>query len=293
MEEALLNSLGNLGLNEKESQVYLACLTLGSSPVSKIARKARVNRITTYDILEKLKQKGLTNFYTKNKVKYFSATDIDIVFDDFEKKVFSLKGNLTKFKNLRPELNLPKMRLFEGVEGLKAVFFESLYSNNEILGILNFDLLRGIWPEFDVDYTKKRVKKNLFFRSIRHDERKVEILNDEDGRFYQETRIIPNAFGDTYAGVLVFDNKVALMSLKDDVIIQVMEDTHISGAQRVYFDMMWEVSKGQMGASNMESLKNSLLTPLSGVELHQSIEKMARPLTHDKKEVKDDNLSLF
>ena len=42
-----------------------------------------------------------------------------------------------------------------------------------------------------------------------------------------------------------------------------------------------------------QNLKNKMFEPLSGVELHQSIKNVSRPLTTDRKEVKEDNLSLF
>lgn len=75
----LAKILQNIGLTEKEAKVYLACLELGPQPVSEIAKKARINRVTAYDILEKLLKKGLVNFVTKEKIKFFNATDPRIV----------------------------------------------------------------------------------------------------------------------------------------------------------------------------------------------------------------------
>ena len=51
--------LKELGLAEKEAKVFLASLELGSSAVQEIAKKAEINRATTYVIIEKLMKKGL------------------------------------------------------------------------------------------------------------------------------------------------------------------------------------------------------------------------------------------
>ncbi|MBD3360848.1 hypothetical protein GF366_03535, partial [Candidatus Peregrinibacteria bacterium] len=64
MENELLKILKNLGLSEKEAMVYFSTIKIGTAPVSKIAQAAKINRVTTYDILEKLKQKGLVSHFT-------------------------------------------------------------------------------------------------------------------------------------------------------------------------------------------------------------------------------------
>jgi sugar-specific transcriptional regulator TrmB len=48
-----------LGLTEKEVRVYLVDLELGSKPVKKITKMAKITRPTTYEIIKKLKEKGL------------------------------------------------------------------------------------------------------------------------------------------------------------------------------------------------------------------------------------------
>ena len=65
--------LKNLGLNDKEIKIYLACLRLGPSPVRKIAQESGVNRGTAYDILRSLIKLGLVSYYHKDKNQYFIA----------------------------------------------------------------------------------------------------------------------------------------------------------------------------------------------------------------------------
>ena len=53
--------LQELGLSEKEARVYLALFELGPSVVSGLAKKAGINRSTTYVILETLAKRGLVS----------------------------------------------------------------------------------------------------------------------------------------------------------------------------------------------------------------------------------------
>src|SRR3989344_1772762 len=51
--------LVSLGLSSSEIEVFLAIFQVGPDVVSKIARKAHVNRASSYDIIRRLLLKGL------------------------------------------------------------------------------------------------------------------------------------------------------------------------------------------------------------------------------------------
>ena len=70
----LKNNLIELGLSEKEASVYLASLELGASSVQKISQQAKINRATTYVIIESLSKKGLMSTMEKaGKIFFFSG----------------------------------------------------------------------------------------------------------------------------------------------------------------------------------------------------------------------------
>lgn len=50
--------LKQLNFSEKEIDVYLAALKLGSAPISQLAKSSGVKRPNAYFILEKMKEKG-------------------------------------------------------------------------------------------------------------------------------------------------------------------------------------------------------------------------------------------
>jgi len=155
----LTNALKNIGLTDKEARVYLACLELGNSIVSEISKRAQINRVTTYDILEKLIQKGFINFVTKHKVKYFTATKPDLIFSDTKRKFEEFKQALPDLKRLHGETSHPRVRYFEGLAGIKSIYDDTLTSKTEILNYANSTEIREYWPTYDEDYVSKRAKR--------------------------------------------------------------------------------------------------------------------------------------
>ena len=63
--------LKKLGFDDKEIRLYLVLLSLGPSPVRKIAQATGINRGTAYDIIKQLIKQGLVVYYHKEKKQYF------------------------------------------------------------------------------------------------------------------------------------------------------------------------------------------------------------------------------
>ena len=73
-------------LDEKQAQVYCACLRIGSAKVPEIAREADIKRTTAYGILDELVKLGLVSFVSKGKSKVFQAKDPEKLAELLEEK---------------------------------------------------------------------------------------------------------------------------------------------------------------------------------------------------------------
>lgn len=130
-----VEELQELGLSEKEAQVYMAALSLGPTSVQNIAKKSGVNRVTTYVMIEQLTQMGLMSSHIKGKKKLFSAEKPDRLLTLIHEKEKELQAKEHHFRTILPALkaiarkssNKTSIRLYEGIEGLKAVH-ELLYA---------------------------------------------------------------------------------------------------------------------------------------------------------------------
>ncbi len=276
METQLIKILTRLGLSEKESKVFLACTEQGTSIVSDIAQASGINRVTTYDILEKLKQKGLVSHYTKKKTKYFSSIDPEILVEEFETRTNDLRGILPKLKALSGKINHPRVRYFEGLEGIKHIYTDTLNSKGEILNYANSEEVRKIWPTYDQDYVQKRANKKIYLRGLTPNDDAGLTVQEENKKFHREIRVINKNQFDFTNEINIYDDKVAIISLKDELIGMIIESIEIANSQRAIFDMCWQFA-------NTQSIKGKLLEPLKEKDLIPELEKKD----------KTSNLSLF
>lgn len=272
----LANIVENIGLNSKEAAVYLSALELGSSPVSVIAAKAKINRVTTYDILEKLIKKGLINFITKAKVKYFNATDPEIVALEIKKRSKDFEEALPDLKRLGGVTVHPTVRYYEGIEGIKAIYADTLTSQTEILNYANSQEIRVHWPTYDEDYVTQRANKQIHLRGIAPDDEHGRMVHSRDTENFREIRLISKEKFNFTNEINIYDNKVAIISFKDELIGMIIESPEIANTQRAIFKMTWEF------CDLMQKLESGLL--LSDEELMARKQASIKPAKAERTE---------
>lgn len=291
MQNNLTKILTNIGLTEKEARVYLACIEKASSPVSEVARRAAINRVTCYDILEKLKKKGLVSYFTKQKIKYFTATSPEILVDEYEKRSNDLRASLPEFKRITGETHHPRIRYFEGIEGIKAIYADTLTSKSDILNFSNSHEIRTIWPKYDKEYVEKRAKKKIYLRGISPKDPEGEIVKAENKKYFREIRLIDRDQFDFSNEINVYDDKVAIISLKNELIGMIIESHEIANSQRAIFNMCWQLTE-ILGNGD---IKGKMMEPLNSTEVKKAITREKGELEKPQKteESKESNMSLF
>ncbi|MBU1953544.1 hypothetical protein KKH03_01060 [Patescibacteria group bacterium] len=235
----LQNIIENIGLTKKEAQIYLAALEIGSNPVSKIAVKAKLNRVTTYDIIEKLAKRGLVSSFTKAKVKYYTATDPELVVNDFKKKVEDMETALPVLKQMNGEAeNKPKVMSYESIEAIKTIFKDALATDGEILVCANIKELETHWPTFIMDFEKKRMEYELPERLIAINDSRGRFMREYDDEFQRTTRLTSGE--QSFKGTtIIYGTKVAMISFAAQTGI-LIEDPEISETQKALFEMNWK-----------------------------------------------------
>ncbi len=126
----LSRALERIGLTEGEIKVYLSLLKLGQTTAGPIVDDARVARSKIYDILERLKNKGLVSYIIKKATKYFSATDPRNLLEYLGKKEQEIKEEKETVKSILPELLLQQQlvkekkiaEVFIGMRGMENAF---------------------------------------------------------------------------------------------------------------------------------------------------------------------------
>lgn len=242
MEIDFKKELSHLGFSETESSVYLALLELGSGSNTHISRKAGLNRITTFEILKRLSQKGIVSGFKMKGILYFGALNPQILIKQQRDSLGLLEKGLTELIQNKADYKRPKITTYSTKEGLKQIYEETLLSKTEILTFINSKDLRDYFGnEYIENYVKQRVKKGIKIRGFWPDDEVGQSDKNEGKSALREVRFLPS--GITIQNeIQIFDDKVALLSTKDEMGI-IIKNQSIAESLRTVWGMLWEKSQ--------------------------------------------------
>lgn len=126
MLDDIKSCLAEFGLSPKEIDVYLTMLEFGSASVQDIAKKAGVNRSTTYVMIEGLKRRGMASTFDKGKKTLFSAETPQRLRAFLADDLSELQARQHRLEMTLPRLlaifhameDKPRVRYFEGEDAL-------------------------------------------------------------------------------------------------------------------------------------------------------------------------------
>jgi len=236
----LINTLKDYGLSQKQAQIYLACLELGSSSVQKIGQKSNIARSTCYEVLESLKKRKLISTFKKRKVNYYSAEDPQKAIGLAREKVRVLEEALPQFRAIYGESKvMPTVRFYQGKEGMKIIFQEILdEAKKEILNYGSAQDLIEVMGSFWDYFLKERAKKKILARVILWESETAHQRKKLGQKELREVKIIPAEYKH-HGQIVVWSDKVAMFSFKKDLTALVIESKEIAGAQKSAFNYIW------------------------------------------------------
>jgi sugar-specific transcriptional regulator TrmB len=242
----LEKSLVSLGFSDKETGVYMGLLTIGRGTVSEIARRAHINRTTGYDILNTLVAKGLSSMSGKEPKQEYSAEAPEKILKLLEEKIRGETAALERAKEVVPRLaplyqagNRPRVRFYEGIEGLKEVYEDTLTSHEEIRAYANVEDMHKTLPAYFPRYYERRAKKGISIRAI--------IPNNEygcerarhDSEEARDTALIPQKDYYFSPEINIYDNKVMIASWREKLGI-IIESKEIAEAMKSMYELAWK-----------------------------------------------------
>jgi len=245
----LKNALIEIGLSDKEAGVYLGLLELGRGTVSQISRKANINRTTGYDILDTLAQKGLVSISGKEPKQEYTAESPENLSTFIAHEIQAKHEALRKTESLIPELkslhnvtDRPRVRFYEGTEGLTQVYEDTLTSHETIRAFATVDDMHAALPNYFPKYYKRRASSGIAIRAIiPFTETSLE-RSQHDREEARETAFVPK---DTFyfsPEINVYDNKVMIASWREKLGI-IIESSEIADAMKKVYELAWAEAK--------------------------------------------------
>jgi sugar-specific transcriptional regulator TrmB len=234
-------ALRDWGLNDKEIKLYRLCLKLGSSGIKRISDLSDLPRTTCYDILNSLIHKGLITHVTKESVRYFEASDPKFLLATLknkQKKIEEVLPQLTK--DWKSVAERPRIELFAGANGIKALFNEILREGKEWLVIGNQKVFESQYGWFPPQFIRQRVKAGVSIRGIYEDSetmRKLKLVDKTELRHAKLSNFMNNQKGEFY----VFGNKIGMVSFSErEPLAILIENKELSELMRSIFMQVWK-----------------------------------------------------
>jgi sugar-specific transcriptional regulator TrmB len=240
---SLVKILKSWGLNEKQAQIYLACLEMGSASVYKISQKTGLPRSTCYEVLDSLKPLGLVSTFAKKKVKYFSVEDPKGLINSTKEKLEDLEASLPQLRALYAQSqNQPAIRFYQGKEQMKVILKEMLSEATQLIAFGSADDILTSLGKYYSEYIEQRIKNKIPVKVIVPDSKQARERRRLAPSQLRETRLVDPKY--VHHGIVfIWNNKIAMFSLKNELVALVIESQELAETQKAMFNFMWETGE--------------------------------------------------
>ncbi len=204
--DELISILKEIGLTDGEIKVYNALLGLKESTVGSIIKDSGISASKIYYVLNKLIDKGLVNYYIKEKIKYFILVDPKYLLTFLENKKTSISENQAKIKKILPLLNKessskkPLIEITTAKAGMLLAIQETLnIKEGESIYILANKFVSfgfsDIWQEYHNNAFQKKMKMNIIYDYESWNNKSSETMENRKKRELYYPLVLPEEYG--------------------------------------------------------------------------------------------------
>ena len=241
-----LDSLHQLGLDEREINIYRALLQLGPASIRDIATAAGINRGTTYETLKLLATKGVVNYFPRGKRRVFQAEQPEQLLQLGERRQQALSQAMEQLrtevipelKQSQAEFSPGNVRFYEGDDGVELVLRDILDSTGRDpergYAVISTKTLREHLYRPFPNFTTQREERGIRVRVIA-------VGEGGDEAEYAERKWLPAAATAAASYIAIYPPKVAMITLADKnyPVVVIIDSAAIASTQQILFDTLW------------------------------------------------------
>lgn len=246
-----IKPLERIGLTKSEIKVYLALLKLGQTTAGHIVDEARVTRSKIYDILERLKNKGLVSHITKESTKYFSAANPNNIMEYLNQKEEEIKNEKDSIKEILPELLLQQTlakekkiaEIFIGIKGMQNAFnvLVNEFDPNETYYAFGAGTGENI-KQIQIFFSKlhlKRIEKKVKSKIIFNESSRGLFQSQEKSKLVEVKYLIHS----TPTAINIYKDYTIMAILNKEPITFLIKNNETADSFKEYFKVMWGIAK--------------------------------------------------
>lgn len=246
--------LEDIGFTKGEIRVYLALLEVGNSTSGPIINKSGVARSKVYELLEKLKRKGLVAETIQKNRRHFEAAPPERIGDYIHKKEVEIQNKKQEFDDYLPVLQQmvnvtkkePVVKIYSGFEGIRTMYVEILTQLNRGDEYLAITMENEAWDQkaatpffrkFHQQRAKRGIKAKILTANRKYvGNRDVDFRSSGNYSMRFIDMALPSGiavFGDTVA-TFVWGNEPYAFSVKNAINAE---------HYRKFFQEIWKTAK--------------------------------------------------
>ena len=237
-----ISDLKSAGLDEKESMAYLALLELGEAHMGQLVKKSGLKRTTLYDVMEALKRQGLVSTLKRQKKIVYMAEDPRKILELLDEKRSSIEKILPELLSITNTLEKrPRIRYFEGVDGMKEVYKDTLrYTNQRIQAWVSEDMINHFDAKFMSEYyVPKRVEKRIWAEVIAPDLPTIRGFKEIDQASLRVTKLMDAQLFPILVEISLYGpDRIGIMSFHDRLGL-IIESVPIATTLKSIFALQW------------------------------------------------------
>ncbi|MCL5667068.1 MAG: hypothetical protein M1383_04840 [Patescibacteria group bacterium] len=235
--------LNQVGLNNKETQVYLGLLELGTASVQLIAQKAGIKRPTTYLILDDLQRKGLVSVVPRAKKALYTAESPQKILHDLHHKQELAKRFLPNMMALyNAKIDKPQVLLFEGRDAVREVYKKILKAKE----VDFFSTIRDIisaYPDYPKLLNQKAMQGSVKVRELlTRSEADIVYANSMDHGQNFLQRFTPSQ-GEFLTDNCLYDGNAVFFSYQPYIFAVQIASQGIYKSLRNLFEYAWQAAE--------------------------------------------------
>ncbi len=245
--------LERIGMTRNESIVYITLLRFGTTTTGEILKHAGLNSGKIYEILERLKSKGLASESVINNVRNFTAADPKQLLDWIDRKKSDLEKENEIIKSKLPDLN--KIRdhalgnykfravVYTGYDGIKSAVYEALNSMKPVEELLVIGATAKKSERFNkfwLDVSRYRIKRKIIGKHI-FSESGSDYINKFRKMTYTQVRVLEEI---TPSAIDVFgEDKVLIFNYEEPSTCIFIYNRNIAKSFTSFFYNLWKIAK--------------------------------------------------
>lgn len=240
-------TLKELGISERQTDLYLTLLKLGPSSIRDIATASDINRGTVYEELKRLRTMSLVTYFPQGKRKFFCAEPPEVLVrrarrvqqqtseaaDRLEQEI------LPNLKEIMPDTSHTSVFHYEGDEGVEYLLRDILdtvsKSGEKHYRVYSSRRIRKYLYRPFPGFTNARVKAGIHVNVIAIGE------GGEDAPLSDRKWIEDSGQEQAASYVAIYGTKCAMISLLggDYQTVVILDSEGISSAMKISFDTLW------------------------------------------------------